>query len=56
MNQPDKSGVWEIARGDMVLVGIVDIDKEEIQLPTAEAPYRIGDLDDYEWKYLREKY
>lgn len=59
MDRPDKSGVWQLTKDDMSLIGIVKLEENEVQLPTSESPYRLSDLvavGGYDWTYLRDKY
>lgn len=55
MNQPDREGRWTIKRGDTEMwAAVTSLERNEVYLPTGEAPYRITDLDDYEWTFHSE--
>jgi hypothetical protein len=56
MKIPNCDGHWRLERNKgkpsyLQMEAIVNLAKEEVQLPTSEHPYRLADLigDDFEW-------
>jgi len=56
MNYPDKDGFWEVRwpTSNIELHAQVSIAKNEVCLPTGEAPYRLSDLPEGEWTFVSD--
>ncbi len=56
MKRPDKDGFWEVSweTSNTSLHARVCLSKDEVDLPTGEAPYRLSDLPEGEWIFVSD--